>query len=103
VPDRLDAEVDQVGGTRPFHDGEYLRRPLHKGADTECDRDHLRVFAHLVSGDGEQRGSPAGGRARLTVNSTLGPGMAMSTVTTAANASMWLVGAMASSYGGERR
>jgi len=32
--------------------------------------------------------------ARLIVNSTLGPGMAMTTLTTAANASMWLTGTM---------
>jgi hypothetical protein len=36
--------------------------------------------------------------ARLMVNRTLGPGMAISTVTTAANARTWLAGTMALDY-----
>src|ERR1700731_2785236 len=41
--------------------------------------------------------------ARLMVNRTLGPGIAMRTIAKAANASRWLAGIMASSYYGEAR
>jgi hypothetical protein len=62
VPDGLHAQQDQVCGTRPLHDGEYLRRSLHQRTDAKRDRDHLRIKAQLISGDAEQRGPPAHGQ-----------------------------------------
>ena len=56
------ARENQVCGTRPLHDGEYLRRTLHQRADAKRDRDHLRIQAQLISGDAEQRGPPAHGQ-----------------------------------------
>src|SRR6478609_9043975 len=55
MPDRLDAEEDQVGGPGELHRGEDLRRPLHHGADSERDGDELHAQAELVADHGDER------------------------------------------------
>jgi hypothetical protein len=59
VPNRLHAQVDQVGRARQLDHGEHRHRPLDQRPDPERDRGHLRVDPDLTARGGGHPGGPA--------------------------------------------
>jgi len=59
VPDRLDAEPDQVPGTGQFDHREHQVRALHQGPDAQGHTDRHHLDAGRIAGHRRQRRPPA--------------------------------------------
>ena len=92
VPNGLYSEVDEVGGSDELEDRECSKGSLDDRADAQRHRDDVQVDAGRVADDGESAGRRPRVSARLTVNRTLGPGIATNTRDTTLKASRRSVG-----------
>ena len=74
VPDRLHAEVDEVGGAGQLQRGEHRGRPLHEASEAHRQGDDVDVEAACVAQHRQERGPPAEGHAPADDEQHAGPG-----------------------------
>ena len=103
LADHPDAEVHEIGGADELHGVVHRSRPLDDRAEPDRHQQRLGVRATALPNTVSTAARRPWATARLTTNSTLGPGMMMIAKALAANARRAEVGGTGSDYGATSR
>ena len=96
VADAPHAKCHEIGGTDQLEDREDRLRPGEDRAKADHYDDELEQQARCVAEHRRERGAATQSDASATTNSTLGPGITISTYMVTKNGTRWLLGTTAS-------